>query len=250
MEKLLSLVMDIAEQMLVSGAEVHRAEESVTRMCKALGFVRTDVFIITSSIVVTAFLEDGKSFTQSRRITASGTDYEKLHRLNDLSRKICSSSMTVEEISEKLNEAKATKSYPFWAECICYSVIAAAFTLFFGGNVPQMWVSLVVGLVVRFGILFVDKTLPNKIFSKFFSAVIATTLAYTAVKLGIIHDVDKVIIGNIMTLIPGIGLTNALRDLFTGDSIAGLLRSIEAVLIALAIAAGYYLVAVIGGFIV
>jgi uncharacterized membrane protein YjjP (DUF1212 family) len=30
-----------------------------------------------------------------------------------------------------------------------------------------------------------------------------------------------------MTLIPGIGLTNALRDLFTGDSIAGLLRAIE-----------------------
>ena len=52
---------------------------------------------------------------------------------------------------------------------------------------------------------------------------------------------------NIMTLIPGIGLTNALRDLFTGDSIAGLLRSIEAVLTALAIAAGFYLVAIPGG---
>jgi len=77
---------------------------------------------------------------------------------------------------------------------------------------------------------------------------VATFLAFLAVKLGWIADVDKVIIGNIMTLIPGIGLTNALRDLFTGDSIAGLLRSIEAVLTALAIAAGYFLVAVLGGF--
>ena len=88
----------------------------------------------------------------------------------------------------------------------------------------------------------------HKIFGKFFSAVVATFLAFLAVKLGWIADVDKVIIGNIMTLIPGIGLTNALRDLFTGDSIAGLLRSIEAVLTALAIAAGYFLVAVLGGF--
>ena len=55
------------------------------------------------------------------------------------------------------------------------------------------------------------------------------------------------IIGNIMSLIPGIGLTNALRDLFTGDSIAGLLRSIEALLIALAIAAGYFLSTVLMG---
>lgn len=249
MEKLLCLVMDIAEQMLLSGAEVHRAEESVTRMCKALGFVRTDVFIITSSIVVTAFCGDGKPLTQSRRITASGTDYEKLHRLNDLSRKICAEKLTAEQIEKELSYAVSTKTYPFFAECICYSVIAATFTLFFGGNYTEMLVSLFVGLAVRFGILFVDLTLPNKIFSKFFSAAVATALAYIAVRLGIIYNVDKVIIGNIMSLIPGIGLTNALRDLFTGDSIAGLLRSIEAVLIALAIAAGYYLVAVIGGFV-
>ena len=44
-----------------------------------------------------------------------------------------------------------------------------------------------------------------------------------------------------MVLIPGIGLTNAIRDLIVGDSIAGLLRAIEAVLIALAIAAGHFL---------
>ena len=66
-------------------------------------------------------------------------------------------------------------------------------------------------------------------------------------RLSLVGSVDKIIIGNIMSLIPGIGLTNALRDLFTGDSIAGLLRSIEAILIALAIAAGYFLSALLMG---
>ena len=59
---------------------------------------------------------------------------------------------------------------------------------------------------------------------------------------------DTVIIGNVMPLIPGIGLTNALRDLFIGDSIAGVLRFIEAMLAAIAIAAGYFLVTAFGGF--
>ena len=68
----------------------------------------------------------------------------------------------------------------------------------------------------------------------------ATVLAVLARKLGAIEMLDRVLIGIIMTLIPGIGLTNALRDLFTGDSIAGLLRLIEAVLTALALAAGYF----------
>ena len=247
MKKLLSYAMDIGEQMLLSGAEVHRAEESVQRMCSAFGAVRTDVFIITSSMVVTVLDENGNTYTQTRRITSTSTDFEKLHRLNKLSRKICEKHLTEEEIVSEFEWVQTRKTYPFWLECIAYAVIAGAFTIFFGGNVTEMVVSICVGAIVRFGILLCDTTVKNKIFSKFFSAAVATFLAYISVKSGIICSVDKVIIGNIMSLIPGIGLTNALRDLFTGDSIAGLLRSIEAILTALAIAAGYFLVAVLGG---
>lgn len=247
LKQLFTCAMDIGEQMLVSGAEVHRVEESIKRMCYAFGAKRVDVFIITSSMVVTFYENDQTSYTQTRRITSITTDFEKLHHLNKLSRQICQTKMTVEEIREQMELAGKRKTYPFWVECVCYSVIAGAFTLFFGGGYIEAVVSLVIGLVVRFGIFLTDVTVPNKVFSKFFSSVIATLLAFVAVKIGFIHNVDKVIIGNIMTLIPGIGLTNALRDLFTGDSIAGLLRTIEAILIALAIAAGYFLVVILGG---
>ena len=63
----------------------------------------------------------------------------------------------------------------------------------------------------------------------------------------IIQRPDYIIIGNIMILIPGIGITNALRDLFSGDVMTGILRSIEAVLLTLAIALGTILPALIGG---
>lgn len=247
MEKILTYAMDIGECMLTSGGEVHRVEASVQRICTALGAARTDVFIITSSMVVTVFDVDGRSYTQTRRITASGTDYERLHRLNDLSRRICAGKLGVDGIAAALESAVNAPVYPLWLECICYSVIAGAFTLFFGGGLTEMTVSLTAGLAVRLLMILSEKAVPSKIFSKFTSAVTATLVSLIAVKLGIVSSVDKIIIGNIMTLIPGIGLTNALRDLFTGDSIAGLLRSIEAVLTALAIAAGYFLVAIPGG---
>lgn len=247
MEHYLTCAMDIGEQMLISGAEVHRVEESLRRICGALGAARTDVFIITSSMVVTVFDCQGASYTQTRRITGSTTDIEKIHRLNSLSRKICTQPMTEEEIRRELEIAVDCKSYPFWVELVCYAVIAGAFTLFFGGGLIESLVSLLIGAVVRCGIYLCERAVPGRIFSKFLSAVIATTLAFLSLKLGWVSSVDKLIIGNIMTLIPGIGLTNALRDLFTGDSIAGLLRTIEAVLTALAIAAGYFLVAALGG---
>ena len=247
MEKQLTCAMDIGEQMLLSGAEVHRVEESITRMCRAFGAQRVDVFIITSSMVVTLFDQEGNPFTQTRRITTSTTNFEKLHRLNSLSRRICAGNIDPDSIQRQLREIADSKTYPFWLECICYSVIAGAFTVFFGGTIADMLVSLLVGLIVRLGISLCEKAIPNKIFSKFFSAAVATALSLLALHIGWIVSIDMVIIGNIMSLIPGIGLTNALRDLFTGDSIAGLLRSIEAGLTALAIAAGYFVIKILGG---
>jgi len=248
MKDLLDCAMDIGEEMLVSGAEVHRAEDSIRRMCTALGAVRTDIFIIPSSMVASIHTESGECFTQTRRITVSGTNIEKLHRLNDLSRRICNEKLTICDIRAELDDIKKCKNYPLWLEYVAYAVIAGAFTLFFGGDFKEAAVSLLVGILLKFVVMLTDRTMPNKIFAKFICTFLATASAFLAVKIGFIGGVDKVIIGNIMTQIPGIGLTTALRDRVTGDSIAGLLRSIEAVLVALAIAAGYFLcVLTLGG---
>lgn len=250
MLKLFQCAMDIGEQMLLSGAEVYRVEESINRMCRAFGAKRVDVFIITSSMVVTLYTEEGDTYSQTRRVTSTKFDVEKLHRLNDLCREICRKKMQPEEINTKLQAALSGKNYPAWLEFISCAGIAGAFTLFFGGTVQEAIVSLLVGAFVWYCLYLVGKIMPNKIFAKFYASAIATLLAFLAARFGLIPSMDKVIIGNIMTSIPGIGLTNAIRDLFSGDSIAGLLRLTDAVLTALAIAAGYYLIAVLGGFLV
>ena len=247
MQEELTCVMDIGEQMLLHGAEVHRVEESIERMCTAMGAKRVDVFIITTSMIATVYDENGEIFTQTRRIHNSTVHFDITHRLNKLSRKICTDKLSLDEVRKELDWALSCKTYPFWLECLAYSMIAGSFTVFFGGSLIDGLISLVIGAIVRFVILFSEKAISNKIFSKFFSSLIATILAYTAHKYGILARIDAVIIGNIMTLIPGIGLTNAFRDLFTGDSISGLLRTIEAVLNALAIAAGYFIVTIFGG---
>lgn len=247
MNELLECGMDIGEQMLICGGEVHRVEDSLKRIFHALGASRIDVFIITSSMIVTVHTASGEAFTQTRRITDTGIDFERLHRLNELSRKICRTKMTAADIRQELSGIAACKSYPFWLECICHAVIAGCFTLFFGGGIIEAAVSLAAGIIVRLLVILSDRTVKNKIFSKFIASFAATALAWIAFRLCIIADVNKVIIGSIMALLPGIGLTNALRDLLVGDSIAGLLRTIEACITALAIAAGYFILAMIAG---
>ena len=132
------------------------------------------------------------------------------------------------------------KQYPVWIECLAFAIISGAFTLFFGGAFADSIVSFAGGLLIRCIILIAERGKLNRIFTKLVCCFASTIFAIIALKLNWINAVDKVVIGNIMTLIPGIGLTNAIRDLFVGDSIAGLLRFIEAVLTALALAAGYF----------
>lgn len=246
MKELLTCVMDIGEQMLVCGAEVHRVEDSVNRMCLALGAKRVDIFIITSSMVVTVYTNDDEALTQTRRITGIGSNLEYLHWLNHLSRKICSTPMDAAQIRAEFQNIRA-KTYSFGAQCLACAIIAGSFTLFFGGSVTQALISLCVGALVKLLSRLCEGMVTNRVFDKFLCAFGASMLAFLAWRLHWVESIDKIIIGNIMTLIPGIGLTNALRDLFTGDHIAGLLRTIEAGLIALVIVAGYFLSAILMG---
>ena len=217
MKQLLGCAMDIGEQMLISGAEVHRVEDSMARICSAFGAERISVFIITSSMVVTVYTPEGECHTETRRITKTGTDMEKIHCLNQLSRRICEENLSMEEIQKELERCKAIKPYPFWLISICYAAIAAAFTAFFGGDLRAILFSPVIGLITSFINFFVEKVGMNHIFARFGCSFVVTYLSFLFLRFGWIGNVDKVIIGNIMTLIPGIGLTSALRDLFVGD---------------------------------
>ena len=67
------------------------------------------------------------------------------------------------------------------------------------------------------------------------------------VRSGIGAHPDKITIGNIMLVIPGIQLTNSLRDMISGDMISGLLNMSEALLKAIAVAMGFAIVLLVGG---
>ena len=57
-------------------------------------------------------------------------------------------------------------------------------------------------------------------------------------RFGMQFHADKVLIGIIMLLIPGIILTNSIRDILLGDIISGSLRLVEAILMAATLALG------------
>lgn len=66
-ELFLHEILIMGELMQTCGAEVFRVEDTLARMGKAYGVERMNVFVITSSIVITMELKDGRELTQTRR---------------------------------------------------------------------------------------------------------------------------------------------------------------------------------------
>lgn len=234
--------LNIGEEMLISGAEVSRVEDSVRRICMAYGAEKVDVFTITSAIVVTAYSPMFGAVTQTRRITATKYDLFKLARLNALSRRICEEMPLFEVVENELEEIRSgTPQYSFAVMLGIHALISASFTLFFGGRWLDAAASAVIGLFLKY----MDAVsrylqLPANVAAVLWSFA-GGCLALLFVSVGFGYSAEKISIGNIMLLIPGMLLTNSIRDIFNGDTLSALLGFCNAFLLAALIAFGFAL---------
>ena len=128
----------------------------------------------------------------------------------------------------------------------CSIIAAAGFALFFGGDWRDALAALPVGALI----CLLDMAKPAKIHALAFTVLVSVAAGLmcilTAV-MGLACHIDKVMIGGIMLLIPGLAFGNSLRELLCGDIIAGSLRMIQALLTAICIAAGFAVAVIIGG---
>lgn len=239
--QVLSSALDIGEQLLINGAEVYRVEECIRRICTAYGAKRVDVFTITSSIVVTMETAAGETLTQTRRILSYQTDMNRVDLLNGLSREMCCTAMDYETFQEKLRIIENSPVFPEWVKFLTYGCITGAFTVFFGGSWMDGLVSFCTGLILYLAVRGAARAGLNGVVSNLVASFVVSFLTIFAVSHHVGQSMEIIVIGNIMPLIPGIGLTNALRDMISGDTMAGILRFSEACIMAFAIAAGYIL---------
>ncbi len=143
-------LLNLAEIMLTNGAEVSRVEETLNRMGHAYGTTQMNVFAITSSIVVTMVFEEGEEYTQTRRITTPvGTDFFKLEQANALSRRCCSSPLSLPDLKDEIN--KISKITPAPYTIYLGSMLGAGgFSVFFGGTILDGAIAVIFAFLLCF----------------------------------------------------------------------------------------------------
>lgn len=236
--KLLVLASLAGQIMLQNGAETYRVEDTLIRICKSRKSIKyVDVFVVPTGIFISIDYK-GELFSYIKRIKSISLDLSKVDMVNEFSRKFVNSDMTVIDGIEELKKINKVKGYSKLTKTFFGSLASAFFCILFGGSFLDFIASFLTSFFVIMTLKSIEKLELTFFINNFSGAILASLFSYLLVRIGIGENLDKIIIGSIMPLVPGVSITNSIRDTMSGDYLSGLSKGMEAIFAALAIALG------------
>lgn len=237
-QMLMDTAMKIGEIMLSHGAEAHRVEDTVYRILKTANLQTTEVFVIMTGMFATLSDPSIDTITVTKRVRSCGNNLKKICYANEISRQYCSGALSLEEAYELAMEGCSWEYLPFKA-MLGNIMIVTTFPMLVGGTYTDCIVSFFAGMIVAISINGAEKLKLHAFMKDFAVAFLSGTL-YLLMKriLPVSINQEALIIACIMPLVPGVAITNAVRDTLNGDYVSGTARAVEAFIKALAIALG------------
>lgn len=236
--QLLNAAVDVGYMLLANGAEIYRVEESIQRILYAYGVKNADVFAIPACIIVSINDQTNEAITKLRRLYTRTTNFDKVEQTNDLCRRICAEKPEYGWIKAQLARIDKRPNYSKCWRLLGSALGAGAFTIFFGGSWREAFCATMIGFLVRLVTEKMEQFQANPFFINVIASGIIAISAISAVSLHWVGSVDTIIIGDLMLLVPGVAVTNSMRDIIAGDLVAGLTKMVEALMVAAAIAVG------------
>ena len=236
---LLTTGMEIGYQLMISGAEIYRVEEAIQRILTAYGIQDGQVFAIPSCIIASMVTPEGEPLTQVRRVRAeAGVDLDRMEAYNDLCRRMCLTAPPLESVRQELNRLARGRRYSLRWDIAAYCLAGGGSAVLWGGTLLDGFGALICGAAVWLMLAFTEPLGTNLFLKNVMASGFAALVPVCLLEMGVPVNVDKVIIGAFMTLVPGLGITNAVRDIMAGDLMTGMSKVTEAILVAVAIALG------------
>lgn len=222
--------------MIENGSEMSRAEDTMKRIAINSGINNLKLFATITGIIIS--IPDSTN-SQVEEIQRRAIDLEKVSAVNTYSRRYAEKDISLIEFYEKLSTLDdATPFFPFWLQVLGAALVSGPLMTAFSGNMVDLGITTLAGAIGYIVFYFINRILNIKYISEFFSSIVIGILAVFAVRWGLGHSVDDIIIGSVMPLVPGVPLTNAVRDILNGHLVSGPARGVEALLSACAIGFG------------
>lgn len=235
-KEVLTLAVETGDALLRNGAEVYRVEDTVNLILKAYEIEDYDVYVLSNGIFASANEGREDACSVIRHVPLSATHLGRITALNQLSREICSHECSLIDAWIRLEECKHLPTAKPWVLTFFCGLGSGCFCYMFGGQVLDAGIAFLAGVLLQLLLLAVQKS--PRFMRQILGSALVTTISLLFLCTGLPVMYDKVIIGAIMPLVPGIALTTSIRDFFNGDYLSGTIHMIDAVLTSFSIAVG------------
>ena len=236
--QLLNMSTRIGVLMLQSGAEIYRVEDSVHRIHMAYCAGESQVYCVPTTVIATVSLPGGENATRCVRVTGQKTNLSRMMALSDLCRRICLLKPDFDTVNREIDRILEMPVYTPWQTCLAWALVSMGFTMLFGGGFAEAALSLIPAVLVAMLSCPLARLQVNVYFNLLLESfcIGAVSMSFAFLLPGV-HS-DSIIIGVLMNLVPGLALTNCIRDVMAGDLTAGVSKLADVLLIAVSIALG------------
>ncbi len=234
-DRILELAATTGYHMLYSGGETYRVEDTINRILSSYNMKNINAFTSPTVIIVSCSDED-KTYTKVIRVSDRSANIDMMDKLNQLSRD--SKNITIDEFERRLNLIVNDKNLNQGMMVLNSGLVALGFTLFFSGTIFDALYAFGIGVFVRLIKNYFNKFNFNNFVVVSMLSFIITIISLVLSEIHLINSQDTVIIGCLMLLVPGLSITNAIKDFLYNDLVSGTTRAMEAFIVAVFIAVG------------
>lgn len=233
------LVVEMGELILLNGGEIYRAHETMLYAANQFELNGFQAFIIANGIFASAVVDQCIYSCQVRSVPLAPIELCRIEALNELSRDVAQGLCTPAQLRERLDHIKVMKASGTKLQIFASGCGSACFCYLFQGTWADAMVAFGAGVTLYWFILRVlDRIGLPKIMRTILSSAEVALFCFVSYYLGFGDSLDHIIIGAIFPLVPGVPLTNAVRNLLENDYLSGLVRMADALLTAGCIAIG------------
>ncbi len=224
--------------LLQNGAEISRVQDTMERVVKAYGVDEFGVYVLTNGIFANGVENGISKHTAIKFVKTSSIHFGRIAAVNQLSREVCEGKLSVPEAMAIAQKIKDIPYSPDWLMILSSGIGCAGFCYVFGGTIRDTIAAFIVGLIVQAFLTLADKRKTGKITSNLIASSIAAAGAIFFLKIGFGQNLEYIIAGSLIRLVPGVALTTAIRDFFNSDYLSGTIRIIDVVILGGCIAIG------------
>ena len=219
--KILDLVSMMGATLLANGAEIARVQTTMELVAKAYDKEQIEVYSLSNGIFATLRNDDKTSCTQIKNVPLASANLGRVAMINQLSREICEHKYDIDEALKKIRAIQNSPTIPLWLTLIAGALGSSGYCYLYGGDIFDFLATMPIGMLLCLCRHFMQSARFSKVMQNIIGSAIVTLGGLIMATIFIGLDMDMIVTGGLIILVPGVPFTTSIRDFFNGDYLSG-----------------------------